>query len=195
MAYIAQYMEQTVNRMKLLAVMCLFCITSQLNAQASTVILVRHAEKSAPSGDVDISDAGKVRAGELAHAPALSRIDAVFVTEYRRTRQTGDSAAALHHLTPTVIATQGDPKLYAAAVAAAVRKLPAGSVALVVGHSNTAAAVIAALGGPTIADMCDSEYATMYVLELSGTPAKLTRASYGAADKPDPACPTGIKTP
>ena len=55
-----------------------------------------------------------------------------------------------------------------------------------VGHSNTLAGIIAALGGPRVNDLCDPQYATLFVLELpaSGSP-RLIRASYGAADPAD----------
>jgi len=64
---------------------------------------------------------------------------------------------------------------------------------LVVGHSNTIPAIIAALGGPRMPDLCDPEYAGLYVLIIraNGT-VSLARASYGAADPPDAAaCRTG----
>ena len=179
------------NRLRLVVAL-LGLAAAPLGAQASTVVFARHGEKGPGSPDPDLSDAGRVRAADLATALALFHVDAVFVTEYKRTRQTGDSTATFHHLVPTVIATQGDPKLYAAAIAAAIRKLPAGSVALVVGHSNTAAAAIAALGGPKIADLCDAEYATLLVLELPGDPRppRLLRSTFGAADKLEAAtCP------
>ena len=159
-----------------------------LSAQAATVVLVRHAERATtPGSDPDLSEAGRLRAAELATVLRHFHLDAVYVTEYRRTRQTGDSTAAAHHLEPIVIATKGDPKLYAAAVVAELRKMPPGSAALVIGHSNTIGPVVAALGGPRVPDLCDAEYATLFVLELPGNQAlpRLVRAGYGAPDSPE----------
>ena len=58
---------------------------------------------------------------------------------------------------------------------------------LVVEHSNTVPAVIAALGGPALHDLCDGQYASLFVLVLpaDGGAARLVRATYGAADAPD----------
>ncbi len=66
----------------------------------------------------------------------------------------------------------------------------AGSVVLVVGHSNTVPSIIAALGGPKLADLCDSAYSNLFVLVL-GEPggARLIRSRFGDADPAaDPAC-------
>ena len=160
--------------------------TPVLRAQASTVIFVRHAEKAATptAADPDLSDVGRARVGELVAALAHFHLDAVYVTEYRRTRQTGDSIALAQHLVPMVVATKGDAKVYAAALALELRRLPPGSSALVVGHSNTVGPVITALGGPRVPDLCDGEYATLYLLELAGDklPPRLLRAIYGPPD-------------
>ena len=162
---------------------------ADLGAQASTVIFVRHAEKAAtPStSDPDLSDLGRTRAAELVAALTNFRLDAVYVTEYRRTRQTGDSVAMAQHLAPIVVSAKGDPKAYAAAVVAELRKLPPGSAALVVGHSNTFASIIVALGGPRVPDFCDAEYGSLYVLQMSsdGATPRVLKASYGAPDSPE----------
>lgn len=165
---------------------CLLALPAALAAQASTVILVRHAEKAGPSGDVDLSAAGQARAQDLATALARFPVQGVFISEFRRTHQTAAPTVAALHVVPTVVPVQNNVRTQAAATAAAIRALPAGSAALVVGHSNTVGLIIEALGGPKIDDLCDGEYATMLVLDLS-TPAapRLLRASYGAADAPD----------
>jgi phosphohistidine phosphatase SixA len=157
---------------------------SGLRAQASTIILVRHAEKAAPSADPDLSPAGRARSQTLATALLRFPLRAVVVSEYRRTRQTAEPTAAAHRLAPLVVPVGDDPKAHAAAVADVVRQLPMGSAALIVGHSNTLAPIIAALGGPGVGDLCDTEYATLYLLELPGDvqAPRLLRASFGAAD-------------
>jgi hypothetical protein len=65
-----------------------------------------------------------------------------------------------------------------------VRK--AHGVVVVVGHSNTVPAIVKALGGPALPDICDASYATMYVLQpaSAGRPAALVHVQYGAADAP-----------
>jgi len=73
-------------------------------------------------------------------------------------------------------------------VARVVRERHAGETVLVVGHSNSVPAIIAALGGPKLPELCDAEYSRLFVLVIDGSgPARLTRASYGAPDAPDAA--------
>lgn len=150
------------------------------------VILVRHAEKAAePPGDPHLSDAGQERAKALATALASAHVDAVIVTQYRRTHETAEQVLAARHLTPTVVKTGDDLAAHVKTVADAVRAQPAGATILVVGHSNTIPAIIGALGGPKLDDLCDDAYATLFVLDLpaSGAP-RVVRTTYGAADPP-----------
>src|SRR5690606_21925588 len=76
------------------------------------------------------------------------------------------------------------------AVADAIRTRHAGRTVLVVGHSDTLHEVVAALGGPAMAELCESQYADLFVLVLGGggeapdeAPA-LIRARYGAPSPP-----------
>jgi phosphohistidine phosphatase SixA len=157
-----------------------------LDAQTTTIVLVRHAEKAADTGDADLSPTGQSRAEDLKTALATFPVQAIFVSEYRRTLQTAAPTAAMLHLSPIAIAVHGDPGTHATATAAALQRLAPGSAALVVGHSNTIGRIVAILGGPHIPDLCDGEYATLLVLEL--TPAmtpRLLRATYGAPDPPE----------
>jgi broad specificity phosphatase PhoE len=156
-----------------------------LGAQASAVVLVRHAEKAAETGDPDLSPAGKARAEDLKTALATFPVQAIFVSEYRRTRQTADPTAAVLHLTPVTTEVHGDPTAQASAIASAIQRMPSGSAALVVGHSNTIGPIIAALGGPRLPDLCDDEYASLFVLDLTpGASPRLLRATYGVPDPP-----------
>lgn len=168
---------------------------TSLRAQASTVILVRHAEKAAPTGDADLSAAGRVRADDLKSALAAFPVQAILVSEFKRTAQTAEPVALALRLTPVAIPVNGKTADQIAATAAAVKKLPSGSAALVVGHSNTVGQIIEALGGPHLGDLCDNEYATIFVLELvPGVAPKLLRASYGTPDTPQAvACHRGMQ--
>jgi broad specificity phosphatase PhoE len=179
-------------RRALLALIAVVLIPAAARAQASTVIIVRHAEKAGETGDVDLSEAGHRRAEALRETLRHYAVQGVFVSEFKRTRQTAEPTATANGLTPTALPVRGGVPAQAAATVAAARALPAGSTALVVGHSNTVTKIIAAFGGPALPDLCDREYATLFLLELKeGAPAKLLRVSYGT---PDPAgaaeCPT-----
>lgn len=173
-------------RHTLLAGLLLLLISAGLSAQASTVILVRHAEKGDTTADPLLSALGEQRARALDGALARFPLAAIYVSEYRRTSLTAGPTANRAGLTPVTIPVRRNPPAQAAAIAEAVRHLPRGSAALVVGHSNTLPAILRALGGPEIGDLCDAEYATMLVLELpEGAPPRLLRASYGGPNPPD----------
>lgn len=148
------------------------------------VVLVRHAEKAeAPADDVALSRAGLDRAQALVHVLASAGVDGIVTTQFRRTRETAAPVAARMGLTPVVVRAGGDAAAHAAATAEAVRR--AGTTVLVVGHSNTVPAIIEALGGPHLAELCESEYANLFVLALTpGQTPRLTHARYGAADVP-----------
>jgi broad specificity phosphatase PhoE len=180
----------------LLAALVLLLAPLAAQAQPATVVLVRHGEKApAPAGDPPLSAEGEARAEALARVLADAHVDAVITTELVRTRSTAAPLVRARGLTPIVVAAGRDVKAHAQATAAAVRARPAGEVVLVVGHSNTLPAIVAALGGPAMPELCDQEYATLMVLELrSDGPARLIRASFGAPDAPaDVACHRGMR--
>lgn len=185
------------SRFQLAALTLAVAIPPHLCAQASTVVLVRHAEKAAETGDPELSTVGQARAKDLQVALAAFPVQAIFVSEFRRTLQTAAPTATFLHLTPVAIAVRGDAQAQASATAAAIRQLAPGTAALVVGHSNTIGPIIEALGGPHIRDLCDAEYATILVLELTRTaPPRLLRASYGTPDLPSAvACQRTMRAP
>jgi broad specificity phosphatase PhoE len=158
-------------------------LSSITQAQATTVILARHAEKSSPTGDAGLTAIGEQRARDLAQALLNVKLAAVISTQYQRTRLTAAPVAQAAGVEVTVVPASPDP----AGVIRALDALPAGSTALVVGHSNTLSAIIAALGGPSIPDLCDGEHSTLFVLERpgGGKPVSLVRAKYGAAEPPE----------
>lgn len=158
-------------------------------AQASPpplVVLVRHAEKAAePAGDPPLSAAGLARAQALTDVLRDAGVTAIVTTQFRRTRETAEPIAKALGLTPEVVpAGAGGIEGHVEAVAAAVRRHP-GGVVLVVGHGNTIPALIAALGGPRLPDLCESAHADLFFLDLREAKPRLVRARYGA---PDPAC-------
>jgi broad specificity phosphatase PhoE len=147
----------------------------------SIVILVRHAEKAAaPAADPALSPAGVARAQALAAALRDAGVTAIVTTQFKRTRDTAQPLAAARGLQPEVVAA-AKGEAHAQAVAAAVRR-HLGGVVLVVGHSNTVSAIIAALGGPRLPDLCDSAYSDLFVLVPGAGESKLVRSRYGAGE-------------
>jgi broad specificity phosphatase PhoE len=162
-----------------------------------TVHLVRHAEKAAePGSDPALSAEGQARAAALGAALRDAGVSAVVVTQFKRTANTAAVLAERARLTPQVVAAAADARAHAADVAAAVRRQPAGAVVLVVGHSNTVPAIIAALGGPRMPDLCDAEYDNLFTLTVPPAgPTRLVRARYGArAGAEAPTC-AAMRTP
>lgn len=167
------------------------CATTRAVDPATTIVyLVRHAEKSTAvpnDPDPDLSAAGRVRATALAARLRGSGVTAIVTTQLKRTKETALPLAAELGLTPEVVATGG--AAHPDSVAAAIMRHRGGRV-LVVGHSNTITAIIAALGGPKLPNLCDSEYSTLFVVRVTGAPSPVVvRQHYGAADPaPDSAC-------
>jgi phosphohistidine phosphatase SixA len=178
-------LQMTMRRLLLL----LFSFTVSLVPVAAAdrpqvVVLVRHAEKAdAPPGDVALNEAGRARAEELAIALAEARVDTIVITQFRRTRDTVAAFSSSLNITPVVVHAGDDTPSHAKSVAAAVRA--GGSSVLVVGHSNTVPAIIAALGGPVMNELCDTEYSNLFTLLLiPGAPTRLVHGHYGAPDPP-----------
>lgn len=176
---------------RLLCQLTLFLAASTISAHAmfaqgvpAMVVLVRHAEKATVGGsDPSISDVGQVRAKALATALNDAGVTSIITTTFKRTVETGDVLAKARNITGEKIAIAGTTASHVDAIAAAVRKHP-GEVVLVVGHSNTIPAIVTALGGPKLSDLCDSNYATMFIVHMSadGKPANVVRTRYGAAE-------------
>jgi broad specificity phosphatase PhoE len=153
-----------------------------LAAQPSLIVLVRHAERdSSPPHDPLLTPAGTLRAHELARALAHVRLGSIIATEYQRTRLTAQPTAESQGLSPILVSAGVSVAEHVAAVAAAIRRRPRDEIVLVVGHNNTIPAVIAALGGPRLPDLCETDHATFFVLHLNenGKP-NLVRSKYGA---------------
>jgi phosphohistidine phosphatase SixA len=148
------------------------------------VVLVRHAEKAAaPADDPPLDSAGTARAQALRLALADAGIQHVLATPRRRTSDTAAPLARALGLTPELVPLTAGAS-HVAAVADAVRR-QAGRVVLVVGHSNTIPAIVGALGGPKLPDLCDAQYAQLFVLALPASgPARLVRSQYGTPDAP-----------
>ena len=153
---------------------------------AQTAIVVRHAEKASETErDPMLSALGEARAAALDSALAGVKVTAIVVTPYHRTRGTAAVVARRHGLTPIEVAVSGGVPAHARAVAAEVAKHQ-GTV-LVVGHSNTVGAIVAALGGPAdVGDLCDSEYQTLFTVLPGGA---TVRTRFGAGNPANlPAC-------
>lgn len=117
-----------------------FCTSFLLVSCHSTtrIFVVRHAEKSAPSGDVPLSGEGLQRAEDLKERLKDKKIAYVYSTNTKRTQQTAAPTAA-HFNTNTMVYSNADSLMK---TLIAVKK----KNALVVGHSNTVPQMLRAIG-------------------------------------------------
>ncbi len=151
---------------KLMLLLYIFILLTPVFAQTesalTTVILVRHAEKSTtPKDDPLLTDAGKSRASHLADMLSSAGVQAIYTSQYERTKLTAEPIAKKLSLNPTVIDAAKSNEF-----ANAIRGKNTGQVVLVVGHSNTLPEIIHALGGPEIPELDDQEYDSFFVLSV-----------------------------
>jgi broad specificity phosphatase PhoE len=176
------------NHRSLLAALaaCLLVATPRPDAIPPTVVLlVRHAEKAAGSGDVPLSADGQGRARALVDVGRGAGVTTIVTTQFQRTKQTAAPLAQALGIVPTVVGAGADIAQHARAVADTIRRRFDGQTVLVVGHSNTIPAIVAALGGTRHRDLCDAEYDALFVVVI-GTegPVRTVRTRFGA---PSPA--------
>lgn len=149
-------------------------------APATVVLVVRHAEKTGPTGDVPLSAEGEARAQALLAVGRDAGVDAIITTQFQRTRQTAQPLAMARNIVPDVIPAQADVAAHANAIAAAIRERYTGRTVLVVGHSNTVPPIVAALGGTKYRDLCDAEYDALFVVVLNAEGgARTVRSRFG----------------
>ena len=151
---------------------------------AITVFIVRHAEKLDPSTDPPLSPAGQDRAKELARVLRDARIGVVYVTQFKRTWETGLPAAEAIGEKP-VTADAGKPD----ELVDLIRKLSPGSRALVVSHSNVVPELMKKLTGESISPLTESDYDRLYVVRLTAGQGSVVYLHYGAPSPTGPAGP------
>ncbi|GAA4825742.1 phosphoglycerate mutase family protein [Sphingosinicella ginsenosidimutans] len=147
-------------------------VTLLLAALAATatpsadVYVMRHLNTPPGQRDPDLLPEGRRTAEALARQFQGSPPVAIFVTDYRRTRQTVAPLAARLGLTPMVY----DPR----DVAGLVERVRAvGGPVLIVGHSNTVGGLIAALGGASPGELGESEFGDIWHIAADGTTTRL----------------------
>ena len=151
-------------------------------AAPKQVILVRHAEKAAePASNPGLSKAGRTRARTLATLLAADRVGAVLSSPLQRTRETADPVARRRGLDIQTVAIDSTLAEHVQNMTLLLRAQGADTV-LVVGHSNTIPAIIRALGGPMLPDLCETSFGHLFRIYLDGGRVELVRQHYGALD-------------
>jgi broad specificity phosphatase PhoE len=151
-------------------------------ASTTTVFVVRHAEKQASNPadrDPPLAPAGEARALELARnfgsAPKGQSLDAIFVTELRRTQDTVRPLANKLGI-PVIVVPADEPE---AAAKRALNDFRGGRV-LIVAHSDTIPAIVEALSGTDVGPMAETEYGIVYVVAVP----RFSRAAVTRFDLP-----------
>jgi broad specificity phosphatase PhoE len=136
------------------------------------VVLLRHAEREAGGTDPGLTAAGRARAKLLASMLAETGIDAIFTSEFKRTKETTAPMADRLGVSPLEL----DDDM--AAAKQQVRS--AGQCVLVAGHTDTIPDLIAALGGPPV-EIPDTAFNRLFVLHVCNDAANLLSMTYGAS--------------
>jgi len=132
----------------------------------TVVVLARHAEKDLSSiQDPPLSAEGEQRAEKLAQmfgrGKGVGRIDAIYVSDARRTQQTAAPLAERLGKQPIVV-----PAADTKALASRVIHEHEGGTVLIVGHRDTVPELIHELGDIDVPPIADDEYDTLYVLSI-----------------------------
>lgn len=152
---------------------CLALLACLLPLHAATIVLVRHAEKAGPTGDVPLNAAGQQRAALLAKMLRDLKFTAVYTTEFRRTQETAAPLAAAQNLKPTVLKAQDLDGLLHHLKAAANT-----DVILVVSHSNLVPTIAEKLAAK-IPAMDETDYSRLIIINTSAAPATLATLRFG----------------
>ena len=134
---------------------------------APSFYVVRHLHTPSGERDPDLLAEGRRAAQALAswfrpgQAPR-----AIYVSDYRRTRQTAAPLAARLGLTPIVYDPADTP-----ALAARVRAGPL--PALVVGHSNTVPDIVVQLGGTRPGPLVHEDFGDIWLISADGATERL----------------------
>lgn len=137
-------------------------LTEYIEDTATTFILARHAETTGAGSDPSLSADGQERAAELVRLLKNVSLEAVYATNYNRTKQTAQPAATDKGLTVQIY----DP-FATGPLADAVLENYKGRAVLVLGHSNTIPALLNTLTGTSdFALIPDSQYDNLYVVTV-----------------------------
>ncbi|MGQ0589861.1 MAG: SixA phosphatase family protein [Sphingosinicella sp.] len=134
---------------------------------APSFYVVRHLNTPSGERDPDLLPEGQRAAQALANwfrpgqAPR-----AIYVSDYRRTRQTAAPLAARLGLTPLVYDPADTPAL--------VARVRAGPVpALIVGHSNTVPDIVEQLGGTRPGPLVHEDFGDIWLIAANGATQRL----------------------
>lgn len=138
------------------------CI-AQTNTEATTFILVRHAEKGTDDPrDPSLNEEGKLRAKKLHHMLSSAEVAAIYSSPYKRTRETVVPLASqlgleIQEYNPSKNSFADD-----------IVKNYKGKTVLVSGHSNTVPGLANyLLGEKKFEQLDESEYSKIFIVTVN----------------------------
>jgi len=157
----------TIIRLWLLAALAALAACATATAPpAPAIYVVRHLNTPAGERDPDLLPEGRRNADLLAAWFGPVRPRAIYVSDFRRTRQTAAPLAARLGLEPLVYDPADTPGLIA--------RVRAGPLpALIVGHSNTVPDIVAALGGSRPAPLVHEDFGDIWRVDADGTTVRM----------------------
>ena len=148
------------------SVLCLAVLAPSIcpAAAAAAVFVVRHAEKQSEANDRDVplSEAGRARAKRLAAMLKDAGIVAIYSTDTVRTRTTAEPLASASKIEPVLYDSSG-PDAWKT-LADRILREHRGDNVLVVGHSNTIAPLVEALGCKDRVTVGAQEYDGLWIV-------------------------------
>jgi broad specificity phosphatase PhoE len=133
--------------------------TPEAPTDPTTLFLVRHAEKASDgTTDPPLTEEGHARARALRDMLYVAGIDAIYSTEFKRTRLTAQPLADT-----LGIEIQSYPP-FDSAWTSALPERHAGEQILIVGHSNTTPALVNHLAGSNYKQLGEMEYDKVFVV-------------------------------
>jgi len=132
----------------------------------TTVVLVRHAEKELSSIDnPPLAPEGELRAERLAQMfgriSGVGRLDAIYVSDTRRTQQTAAPLAARLHLQPVIL-----PGADVEALADRAMRDHRGGTVLIVGHGDAIPRIVERISGIAVPPIADDKVDEIYVVSV-----------------------------
>lgn len=135
--------------------------TNDMTASDAAIYVVRHLHTPEGERDPDLLPEGRRVAILLGERLAGARIAAIYISDFKRTRQTAGPLAERLGLEPILYDPRDTPAL--------VARVRAGPLpALIVGHSNTVPDIVAQLGGPRPADLSHPDFGDLWRVGANG---------------------------
>ncbi|MDF7776960.1 phosphoglycerate mutase family protein [Sphingomonas sp. AOB5] len=128
------------------------------SAVPDTVYVMRHLNTPAGERDPDLTPEGQQTAQALVGWFEGKPLTAIYVSDFKRTRQTAGPLAAERGIALTLYDPRDTPALVA-------RLKAEGGPVLVVGHSNTVPDIVEQLGGERPADLVHEDFGDIWTIK------------------------------